>query len=694
VKFNIGAILISVCLALPVAGQPAGYLYTNYWAYLYDYELEGDYIYCSFWKGLMIVDVLDPSVPSITGQLFRPRQSVAIAISHSNAYMANYGLEIINIYNPNEPVFVARWEGDPTSKDVAVNGDYAYLLSDYGLSIIDVSNPSNPVFTGYKSVEGIRMAVSGEYAFVTSDTCLYIINVSDPANPFSACIFPMAYPGEIYVSDGYAYVSDDSSCLNIINISDPENPWLAGRATEEFGVTRIRVQGDYAFITDFFYGLRIFDISNPQIPIFIYLYDNPGMNKNLCVKDSLVYLGDRISIQLININDVNNPMLTGRFNFGCHVAGLFLYDNNLYISDTESGLHILDVSLPSEPTVVIDYITPGHAWNSYVRGDYAFVAARSSGMHIVDISDPANPNIISSFIDLQDAAYVEIEGDYAYIGAYRSEMYVANISDLTNPTIAGYIDTGFDYLYEFTKRDQYIYMGSLSLKIIDISDPGNPTMVSTYAENQQIRGISILGNYAYLTNVTTGNLELIDISDPLNPYLINEFAMPDLPYFILVENNYAYIAAFGETLYIYDVSDTFNPVRISHFNPINIQDMVVDGNYIYSASMLYFIILYFDPTTGTIEQVSRFPAEFLLPQNYPNPFNASTTISYSLPQAADIRIEIYDILGRRVETLFSGPQRAGEHMVNWKPGDISSGVYYYRIGSDVFNKSKSCLLIR
>jgi len=642
----------------------------------------------------MVVDVSDPSTPSIMGELFRPRQSVAIAISESKAYIANYGLEIINIANPGDPVFMARWEGNPTSKDVGINEPYAYLLSDYGLSVIDVSNPSNPVLTGYYGIEGTRLFVSGDYAYITGDTCLNIVNVSDPMNPFLACIFPMVNSGEIYISGEYAYVSDDSSCLNIIDVSDPENPWLVGRAMEEFGVTRIRVQGNYAFIADYYYGLEFYDISEPQSPINIYTFNNPGMNKNLAVMDGLVFLGDRISIQVLNISDIYNPILAGRFNFGCHVAGVFINNDHLFISDSESGLHILDVENPPEPLVIVDYITPGHAWNSYVREDYAFVAGRSSGLHIVDISDPADPNIAGSFTYLQDAAYVEIEGDYAYIGAYRSEMTIVNISDLTNPTLAGYIDTGFDYLYEFTKMNQYIFMGSLSLKIIDVSDPGSPILASTYAENQQIRGVSILGDYAYLINVTTGNLELIDVSDPYNPYFIDEFAMPDLPYFILVENNHAYVAAFDETLYIYDVSDIFNPVQISHFNPINIQDLVVDGDYIYSASMIYFIILYFDPTTGTIEQVGRIPGNFSLPQNYPNPFNASTTISYSLSKPADIRIEIFDILGRRVQTLFSGLQEAGEHTVNWRSGDVSSGVYYYRINSKESSWSRSCLLIK
>ena len=70
---------------------------------------------------------------------------------------------------------------------------------------------------------------------------------------------------------------------------------------------------------------------------------------------------------------------------------------------------------------------------------------------------------------------------------------------------------------------------------------------------------------------------------------------------------------------------------------------------------------------------------FCLSSNYPNPFNAMTIIRYGLPQPADIKIEIFDILGRRLETLIDEKQPAGYHQVIWNAGERSSGIYLYRI---------------
>jgi hypothetical protein len=78
------------------------------------------------------------------------------------------------------------------------------------------------------------------------------------------------------------------------------------------------------------------------------------------------------------------------------------------------------------------------------------------------------------------------------------------------------------------------------------------------------------------------------------------------------------------------------------------------------------------------------PDEFEMSQNYPNPFNSRTVISFSLESAADIELAVYDILGRKVATLYSGPAKAGRTEISWdartSSGDVlASGVYYYRL---------------
>ncbi|MGH2567296.1 MAG: Ig-like domain-containing protein, partial [Bacteroidota bacterium] len=87
-----------------------------------------------------------------------------------------------------------------------------------------------------------------------------------------------------------------------------------------------------------------------------------------------------------------------------------------------------------------------------------------------------------------------------------------------------------------------------------------------------------------------------------------------------------------------------------------------------------------ETSTGTTES-TFVPGTFSLEQNYPNPFNPSTAISYSLPEAAEVTLEVFNTLGQLVETLVSGPQMAGQYQVPFNASSVASGVYFYRIAA-------------
>jgi hypothetical protein len=100
------------------------------------------------------------------------------------------------------------------------------------------------------------------------------------------------------------------------------------------------------------------------------------------------------------------------------------------------------------------------------------------------------------------------------------------------------------------------------------------------------------------------------------------------------------------------------------------------------------------PHTGVDDDASDLPREFSLFQNYPNPFNPFTEIKFGLPRHSDVRIEIFNILGQKVITLFEGLLPAGYHSVRWNGSNSSSGVYYYRIDAGSFRDIKKMTLLK
>jgi len=88
------------------------------------------------------------------------------------------------------------------------------------------------------------------------------------------------------------------------------------------------------------------------------------------------------------------------------------------------------------------------------------------------------------------------------------------------------------------------------------------------------------------------------------------------------------------------------------------------------------------------------PFTFELSQNYPNPFNPATAISFSLPEACDVRLEIYNITGQKVATLIAGRRQAGHHTIEWDGSSFASGVYLYRLEAGNFAETKKMLLLK
>ena len=99
-------------------------------------------------------------------------------------------------------------------------------------------------------------------------------------------------------------------------------------------------------------------------------------------------------------------------------------------------------------------------------------------------------------------------------------------------------------------------------------------------------------------------------------------------------------------------------------------------------------------------QVQTRPEVFALANNYPNPFNPATTIKYALPQAADVELTVYNVVGQPVRTLVAEHQSAGRYVVEWDATNdsghsLSSGMYFYRLeASGEFLETKKMLLLK
>ena len=103
------------------------------------------------------------------------------------------------------------------------------------------------------------------------------------------------------------------------------------------------------------------------------------------------------------------------------------------------------------------------------------------------------------------------------------------------------------------------------------------------------------------------------------------------------------------------------------------------------------------PLLKIVTGVSDKPVEtetFTLFQNYPNPFNPTTQIRFYNPKTAQIKIDIYDSLGRLVETINNQVYTPGNHSIEFNASELTSGIYFYSVSADNFQKTGKMTLIR
>jgi len=118
-------------------------------------------------------------------------------------------------------------------------------------------------------------------------------------------------------------------------------------------------------------------------------------------------------------------------------------------------------------------------------------------------------------------------------------------------------------------------------------------------------------------------------------------------------------------------------------------------DYDYYASEIH---VYYSTITD-VEEPDLSVLDYYLAQNYPNPFNPSTVISYTIPpsvkgETANVKLIVYDVLGREVATPVNKEQSAGSYEVKFDASKLTSGIYFYKLQSGGFVESRKMVLVK
>jgi photosystem II stability/assembly factor-like uncharacterized protein len=169
---------------------------------------------------------------------------------------------------------------------------------------------------------------------------------------------------------------------------------------------------------------------------------------------------------------------------------------------------------------------------------------------------------------------------------------------------------------------------------------------------------------------------------------------------IFAYNNYIFIAGGGN--FLVSTNNGINWTNNSQGILFSTVSIYATNNFVYAGRFNEpynnYPILYRRPIsnliTGIESATNKIPNKFELYQNYPNPFNPTTKISYKVESYKVIKLIVYDILGKEIETLVNEKQSPGAYEVTFDGSKYASGIYFYQLNAGDFVETRKMILIK
>lgn len=636
----------------PCSPQLAAYLPTDDAAY--DVELMGHYACVADRAGgVLIFDVADPAHPVRVHKVATPAGCFGLAIAGTLAYVPYYGgFQVVDLADPAQPVVLGSTPVTGSFGDVVVSDGYAFLASDtWHLKVIDVSDPSAPALVTSMPLPGAAwdLEVRGHRLYVALwDVGLCIIDVSVPTAPFMLgqldTVEDFDYVEGIDVAEPFAYLVNGRGLL-MVDVSDPVTPELVNRVGTGAGALGVRVEGSLAYLAADGAGLTVVDVTHP---------DATAMT----------------AVALSGHEPVNDVVVR---------------DERAYVAAGSNGLLILDLADPDAPGVIGVAGVTGGADCVALDGEFA-LAANGEGFYVIDVWDPTSPQIVASLPLPEVATGLCVDAGYAFVSIAWWGVFVIDIQDPYNPQHVGTAsDVG--YPASIVARYPWVFVHDIwaGLAVIDANDPADPQVVWTFYDGGGAPALH--GDYLYAAGGELGLL-VLDIHDPGAPTLLNEVAFPGGAERMVVANDLLYAAGAHTGLQVLDVSDPTAPVYLGAAATYGTALAVaVSPSRVYQAAQFEHLEIFL-PHCFDVEAVEEPPPGADRPKwrlaAAPNPGSGETTLSFFLERTAPVELSVHAADGRRLARILRAELPPGPHAVAWTGRDdagrpLPAGAYFVHL---------------
>ena len=690
-----------------------------------DLAISGNYAFVPVdHSDLRIFDISDPEHPTLVGSLETTVRATDVKLAGGHAFVLDVrvGLEVFDITDPNEPIRLAKVEIVGFHDDLAVSGDTVFVLSRPSddnlpsvLTVIDVGDPADPVVAAKVDMQarGKVFEVDGDRLyFMEYSAFMHIYDILIPTAPvllhslaIGTAISSFAVDGDLALVGGQE--------VRVVDLADPAGPAIVG-SVDSFSYARaVAIDGHVGYLIDTQAGLGLIDLSDPTAPEIVATTGIEMNGRALEIVDDLAFLvGGGMSV--VDVSNPTGPPILGQLDVLENPADVVVSGNLAYVADIASGLNVIDVSDPASPMILGSVVTQGNARSVALAGDMVCVAGgRNSALEIVDVSDPEAPEVVGALPNANyDTWNVAVAGSYAYTiwGEFWDQymifqkIQVVDISEPGDPVLVTTV-TMPDRTSDITIHGSMAYVGGYynAFHIVDLSIPETPYIVGSVETSGSTEAITIHDGYLYATGYEQ-SVDIFDIADPTFPQLISSVAVSMEITETAVLGSHLYLAGWRGGLEILDISVPANPVVCGRSNrPLVATGVATLDRHVLVVSTdgLQVFLPQCDDIVGILDEdepVDTPSTDFHLAVA-PNPFNPQTTVSFWLDRRQHVEVTVFDLRGRQVRTLVDGIASAGDHSVRWDGRNqqgmsVSSGTYVLRLASETTMRSEKMILVR
>jgi hypothetical protein len=488
--------------------------------------------------GLGIVNIADPTHPSVLGTWDSRGYAEGIAVSGTTAYLADGpdGLRILDVADPARPTEIGSVFPFNYAFGVVISGRYAYIAAGgAGLLIADVTDPRSPVEAGRYDTPGYAYGLSlvGNIAYIADAWGgIQAVDVSNPAQPIQLGVCPT--PGwalSVAAVGTTLYVADGADGIRLLDVSNSASMHEIGAYTGDGFARRVVAVGNTFYVADTFQGVQVINAVTPAQPVKVGGYSEIAEARWVAVSGRYAYIaGGKVgNMSVVDISDLANPRQVSVFQGAGTASGVIISGNYAYLTtfqSTPNYLWVISIADPAHPiqTAVIPNTSFSPVWvaprEAVLQGNYIYVADEW-GLRIFDISDPANVRNVGQIQLMNTDESVEqctlgvaVSGRYAYVADAMTGVRIVDVNIPTSPQLIGTLaSTGFTYAVAVSGNRLYAGNGDGTLQVADVTDPANPLELGRYRTPSAISGLTVVGNQLYVSD-SGGGVQILDVSNP------------------------------------------------------------------------------------------------------------------------------------------------------------------------------------